>query len=179
MVQLSSWILLALWQSIRRIGEVDVSIGLQYPIVRAVEPLALVIVRKRSFAPVWCQHTHATVPVFAHHEIAIGVFEQPVGSRLKPIIGHPGVARRLHEQADSMELRPTENRIARNVGKEQVAIFVVTHPQRAFGPSEPVGQDLEFRVDRQKLVKLRFEALDGPKSPHGCLRRRSLSMERM
>src|SRR4051794_10639348 len=88
-------------EPIRRVGEIDVAVGVQREVVRAVETLALVAVGEDRLLAVLLDSRHAAIAVLAKVKPALGVDGEAVGARLVARLAAArlgaSVARRLQE----------------------------------------------------------------------------------
>src|SRR5262245_61227038 len=118
---------------------------MQYDIVRAVEPLALVLTCEHCDFAVLFATSETSVAVHTEDEPAFFVENQSVRPRLPT--GELALAcetARLHEQRYALALFPLPDCVLRNVREEE--ILAVRRPDWSLGPIEAVGQFFNLRV---------------------------------
>ena len=145
-------------QAVWGIGEVQVAVGFEDPVVGAVEPLAVVAIGQRRERSAGLQPGDPAVAVLAEDQPPLGVHQQAVGSRLTASGRCAGIAAGLEEDADPPALLPLEDRVAGYVGEEQESPTPI--PDRPLRPVEPFRDPLDARVPGHDLVESRIEPLN-------------------
>ena len=95
-------------------------------------------------------------------EPALGIDGQSVGARFAGSRSLAGVAAGLEVHAHVLAFLPAIDRVARHIGKEQIA--TVLEPDRPLGPVEAGSQFLEWRGkfdEREEIRVVDFERAEG------------------
>ena len=119
-------------QAVRRIGEIDVAVGVQGQVVGAIELLAHVVVGEDGFLAVFFDARDAAVAVLAQVQPALGIDEQAVGAGF--VAGFAaarlvaGVAGGFEKLGGALARFPLDDDVVGNVGEQQALARVCTRP---------------------------------------------------
>ena len=160
--QLLQWVLVALGrEAVRRVGEVERTVGTINQVVRAAQALALVFLRQEGN---FCAFYERLEPVYVALGVpgdgwaAAPVERHAVRAGLRPAVRFLSEkAGRVQENGNSARRRPFHDAVPRDVGEEQVARV---NPNRPFRPLAAGTELLECRAGRNDGVEARVKALD-------------------
>src|SRR5581483_7244913 len=151
-------------QPVRRIGEVERTIGFVHQVIWTVEALALIGINQHSRRLCGVERFEAeniALRMTCHRQPSLCVECHAIGAWFRPAIGRRTlVAARLQPDTGLLTWRPLANAVGRNLGE----VEAVAYPYRTLNPLVAGRDALELGVVRDDAVDRRIEAVDFDRS---------------